>query len=337
VHVNRGSLVAGGRRFLDALRRTTLHIRRILNAGACHFLRIKAPRASSFGRAEASPEKREDLVHRFLRGADILAVRQASVIPAGEICGVEGFIVDYAGDLHQELHRHDHASVTLVLRGRLVEHLPSHSPTASPLMTVTKAPGTAHRSAYGPEGCRTLQLNFSREFDCGLDMLGRIAADQCVWEGASSVARLLRLLGSTSFTHSVHREERDFLLYELMVELINDRASAIAPAWLVRTKDAIDSTSPMRRWSISDLGREAGVHCVHLTKMFRRHYGCSIRDYLKLRRVRAAAAEVASDHHSLTAIAHEFGFADQAHFCRAFRSVAQLSATEYRRLVRAHA
>ena len=124
-----------------------------------------------------------------------------------------------------------------------------------------------------------------------------------------------------------------FRLYEALEALpANSRDSVVAPAWLGRVREMIDSSDPLRPLALARLQECAGIHPVHLTRQFKRRFGCTIREYMQYRRIRAATALVAEGSLALTQVAYQCGFADQAHFCRAFRSIARLTARDYRAL-----
>jgi AraC-like DNA-binding protein len=199
---------------------------------------------------------------------------------------------------------------------------------------IVKSAGVPHSDRFGPRGCKTLQINLPRGFDlreCDIE------AQRVIWHhnGGTSIAPLLRLLKCTDAASALSASELTHCLYEALEALPNKaRTLRIAPAWLVRTKDVIDNSDPLHPWSMDRLQKYAEVHPVHLTRQFRRHFGCTVREYMQYRRVRAAASFVAESSLTLTEVAHRCAFADQAHFCRAFRSVTKLTARDYRRLTR---
>jgi AraC family transcriptional regulator len=73
--------------------------------------------------------------------------------------------------------------------------------------------------------------------------------------------------------------------------------------------------------SVASLALEAGVHPVYLARKFRAAFGTSIREYRQITRLRRAIQLVAATTRPLSRIAHECGFADHSHMCRAFRAV----------------
>jgi AraC family transcriptional regulator len=257
-------------------------------------------------------------------------VQQIPIAKELAIPGVEAFIVDYSAALKQNGHRHEHASITLVLRGEFEEVSSRQSQHATPLIAIAKAKGTAHTNIYGAKGCRALQVNFRREFEFAAADLSVLESGR--YEGGRVVSALLRFLkGQESKSSS---PLAGAALCEALAEL-SARAPAprIVPKWLARVKDAIDCADSAAQPNLTALSGVAAVHPVYLTRQFKRHYGCTIREYIKKNRFHAAAHAVAEGNSPLGTIAHRFGYSDQAHFCRAFRSAAGLQARAYRHLI----
>jgi AraC family transcriptional regulator len=63
-----------------------------------------------------------------------------------------------------------------------------------------------------------------------------------------------------------------------------------------------------------------GVHRVHLAREFRDHFGLTVGDYVRRRRLARARHLLAHTDLPLSAAAADAGFADQAHLTRAFRA-----------------
>src|SRR5207302_385476 len=68
---------------------------------------------------------------------------------------------------------------------------------------------------------------------------------------------------------------------------------------------------------LRDAAREAGVHPVYLARVFRRHHGCPVSEYLRALRL-VEAGRLVLEGASLAHAAHAAGFADQAHVSRRF-------------------
>jgi AraC-like DNA-binding protein len=106
--------------------------------------------------------------------------------------------------------------------------------------------------------------------------------------------------------------------------------TARAPRWLTRVRSAIDDSGA---WpTVGELAALGSVHRVYLAKQFRRFYGCAVSDYVRRRRVQLAAQHMLRSAVSLSEIAHDAGFSDHAHMCRAFRNETGITPRSFRQL-----
>jgi AraC-like DNA-binding protein len=120
-------------------------------------------------------------------------------------------------------------------------------------------------------------------------------------------------------------------------ELIEGLAGGAAPAlrlpqpWLARIREMLESNiaGPI---VLNNMAAEAGVSPVALSKAFRQAYGCSATEFIRRQRIARARASLLASHRPLVVIAAELGFADQAHFTRAFKAETGLTPGEFRRL-----
>ena len=107
------------------------------------------------------------------------------------------------------------------------------------------------------------------------------------------------------------------------------------PPWLRRVQDTLhDRYDQVVR--VGELARAAGVHPVHMARVFKRHHGCTVGEYQRRIRVERACTLLDGRDVSLAALALRTGFADQAHFTRRFKEVVGVSPGEYRRRARTH-
>jgi AraC family transcriptional regulator len=102
-------------------------------------------------------------------------------------------------------------------------------------------------------------------------------------------------------------------------------------AWLVRAKDLLHARLA-ERLTVSEIAEAVGVHSVTLAREFRRHFGCTIGEYLRQLRVEFACNQISSGRVSLAEISLQSGFFDQCHFSRTFKTLTGLTPGEYRAL-----
>jgi AraC family transcriptional regulator len=125
----------------------------------------------------------------------------------------------------------------------------------------------------------------------------------------------------------------------LVLQLIAEtwrRKTALAdphPRWLRHAEEFLREqfAQPL---TLAAVAQSAGVHPVYLASSFRRHYGCSIGDYVRRCRVEFASREISTSQASLAEVALAAGFSNQSHFTRVFSQITGMSPARYRRAFR---
>lgn len=105
----------------------------------------------------------------------------------------------------------------------------------------------------------------------------------------------------------------------------------VAPRWLQRARDLLDSRF-LDVPSLTEIAGVAGVHPVHLSREFRKHYDCTIGEYLRKLRVEHASRLLADTEVSLSEIALTCGFADQSHFSATFKRTMGITPARFREM-----
>jgi len=125
------------------------------------------------------------------------------------------------------------------------------------------------------------------------------------------------------------------VIYSLVMQLlaVGSRAPIEAiqhtPNWMPRLAAYINANLG-ERLTVQRLAAQATVSESHLSHSFVRHFRCSVSDYIRECRLRAAARALRHTSDSVEKIACDFGFSDPAHFCRTFKSERGLTPTQYR-------
>ncbi len=80
----------------------------------------------------------------------------------------------------------------------------------------------------------------------------------------------------------------------------------------------------------------AGVHRVHLSREFRRHFSITVGEFLRRKRVEHACHLVSKTNEPLADVAMTCGFSDQSHFSATFRRQVGLTPGRFRQMAQAH-
>jgi AraC family transcriptional regulator len=122
----------------------------------------------------------------------------------------------------------------------------------------------------------------------------------------------------------------------LVLELLADTARGKddvkkrrSPNWLAQVRELLADRFP-ERLVLDEIAGTVGVHPVHLCRVFRQQYRCTIGDYIRKLRLDCASRQLATSSASLAEIALAAGFADQSHFTKAFRRASGMTPAEWR-------
>jgi len=105
-----------------------------------------------------------------------------------------------------------------------------------------------------------------------------------------------------------------------------------SPRWLQSVRDRLQEEY-INVPSLRQIAVEVGVHPTYLATSFQQHFGVSIGEFVRLRRIEQAQEMLADSTSPLSEVALRLGFSDQSHFCRTFKKQTGLTPLEYRRLL----
>jgi AraC family transcriptional regulator len=105
------------------------------------------------------------------------------------------------------------------------------------------------------------------------------------------------------------------------------------PRWLTRAKEVLHESRP-EDLTVAKIADLAGVHAVHLTRVFRQFHGCTVGEYIRRLRIEHASRELSSSETPLAEIAAAAGFSDQSHFCKRFKIFTGMTPAQYRTVFR---
>ena len=253
---------------------------------------------------------------------------------AGNFYGAVDRKVEQCGAIFTELrhasprklpsHSHELPFLGIVLSGQYGERYLHQERQYTAFTAMYRPAGVPHEDEIGPCGVRLFEIEFRpawrnrmADYPAMLDA----ARDDChggeiFWLGMK-VFRELRG-GPPS---------DDLVVQNLMTELlasiarVPEETDKQPSRWLTRIVEKLNSEFS-QRLTLDELSAEAGVHAVHLSRVFRKSFGQGIGDYVHRRRVQAACELMLVDDRSLADISSATGFSDQSHFSRVFRRIA---------------
>jgi AraC family transcriptional regulator len=237
------------------------------------------------------------------------------------------------------LHTHEHATVAVILNGSF-DGLVRRSSRPCPAGTVlTEPPGEPHGNLFERAGARVLtiqpdpgQLELLEPFGGVLGEVNHLRDPAVAAVARQAAGELLSPDGVTPFAVQG-------LVLELLALAARRRAEAApgasrrAPAWLAEAR-ALLHDSYREHLRVADIAAAAGVHPVHLTRVFRLHYGAPVGSYARGLRLSWAAGRLRGSDDAIAQIAVAAGFFDQSHFTRAFKGQFGVTPLAYRKAAR---
>ena len=190
------------------------------------------------------------------------------------------------------------------------------------------APGDTHANLYPQQSVRLhLEVGdaFWRSFAPGID----VRSGPVRHTFAATVGREIQA--------AIHLD-RNLAEFTIMANLLDAigllRArSPLHPetgAWLRRVRDYLEAHFA-ENLDLTALATLAGRHPAHLSRAFRLHFGRSMSDFVRERRLLRAARLIGEGARPLSEIALECGYYDQSHFTRAFGRFMKATPRQYRR------
>jgi AraC family transcriptional regulator len=228
-------------------------------------------------------------------------------------------------------HCHRHTNIALVLRGSFIETVNERPFEVNSYSLILRPGGEPHANSYGRTEARCLiievqppRLEMIQEISRVLERSQHIR-DAWVPALASQIHKELRIRDSVS----------PLAIESLVLELLAQAArndgseSEPEPRWLRQARILIHEEF-IRPLSLSRVAESVGIHPAHLARKFRRHYRCTVGDYVRRLRLNRAATELLESDKPLAEIALDCGFYDQSHFTHAFKLQYGLTPSNFR-------
>jgi len=259
--------------------------------------------------------------------------------PRFKTVDAHGFLVTEAWfppSLRLPPHSHDRACLAVMLEGSFDVQFTRITHACPPCGVVIEPAGERHGNRIEGAGAHVLvvQPDPARSDLAGscADLLDRITHFR--HGGITGLAmRLARELESPDAVTPLALEAMSLEMLALAARRDDGGPAARRPpAWLARATDLLHSRF-LDGLRATDVAVEVGVHPVHLTRVFRAHYGVSLGAYVRGLRLDWAARRLARSQDALGDIALEAGFADQSHFTRAFKRHTGSTPDRFRRRV----
>ena len=215
-------------------------------------------------------------------------------------------------------HSHEHAHVGFILDGGFTETFARKTLECRPLSVSYIAPDLPHTDDFRQRvHCLVFEISPAR-----LARLQDIAAfrEPVFVNGGRAAWLTLKMYREAVQNDSASSLAIEGLALEILAELSQAHSpeEPKSPRWLNQAREFLHAR-PAENVTHDEIAKRVGVHPVYLATLFRRHFGCTIGEYVRTLRIEFAAREIARSDRSLCEIAVTAGFSDQSHFSKVFR------------------
>ena len=237
----------------------------------------------------------------------------------------------YASGSSLPRHAHAAAFFSLTIAGGYVERHGSRDVEYGAASVAFHTPGEEHAVVIGTSEVRCLNVGLPASWVHGVPEAGggpafvRAVGGPLVW----LARRIHDETRSWSPSSPVSVEALVLEMLALLSATEPPPPDRLPPRWLEEAEEILrhEYCSSL---TVRGLARRLGVHPVHLSRSWRRYRRCSVADAVRRLRLDEARRRLVS-REAIAAIALDLGFADQAHFTRAFRRATGLTPRAWRR------
>ena len=230
------------------------------------------------------------------------------------------------------MHVHAHPFICIVVAGGFIEQSGRKVTECGVGSVIWHPEGDAHEDRFAAAGGRCVGIRFDGSWLTRLGESEMLPDGWTVARGGAPSWLAARISRELTQPDTLAPFALEGLTVALMAELArSDRTpTATRPRWIDRSVARLreEFSAPP---TIAALAAEAGVHRSHFVRVFRRHMGCTVSDFVRQLRIDWACGELRRrEGPSLSDLALAAGFADQAHFSRAFKRITGRTPRAYR-------
>jgi AraC family transcriptional regulator len=253
-----------------------------------------------------------------------------------EVAGLTFAESVYITELCIPKHEHANAFFNLVLEGTYTEVCGTRTRTRGPSTLALHPSGEAHADRWHGLGGRVFHVEippsrleqiraYSPVLDSAEDFHGGIP----IWLATRLYQEHLRNDGVSSLV-------MEGLVLEVLAECSRRLTGDLErkpPRWLQQVRELLQDRFA-DNLTHEVVAAAVRIHPVHLARVFRKHCGCTLGDYVRRLRVDFAARLLITTDEPLSGIAFAAGFSDQSHFTRNFKGQTGMTPAAFRKYCR---
>lgn len=232
-------------------------------------------------------------------------------------------------------HTHELAHISIVLQGSYTEHFGRQDRTCEPPILVLHPVDEDHSVTFHRAGARVFSFHAKPLWLERVRDYSKILDSPAAFRGGFPAWLAVRL-----YREFREMDEVSPLLIEgLALEIIAAASRRArfsedkAPRWLAQVREMLHACLS-ENFTCAGIAATVGVHPVYVAREFRKHYHCTMGEYVRRLRVELACREISRSDAPLSEIAVMVGFYDQSHLTNTFKRLTGLTPAQYRNALR---
>jgi AraC family transcriptional regulator len=233
-------------------------------------------------------------------------------------------------------HSHENAHVGFILNGGFTERFATRTLECRPLSVSYLSPGLTHTDDFR-HGVHCLVFEIAPHRLARLRPLLGLREPIFV-HGGRAAWLTMRMYSEALQTDEASSLAVEGLALEILAELARQQEAVPEnkkPRWLEQARELLHAQFG-ETLTHDRVAHIVGVHPVYLATMFRRHFGCTIGEYVRRLRIEFASRQISGSEDSLCEIAFAAGFSDQSHFSKVFKNHTGMSPGRFRANLQLH-
>jgi AraC family transcriptional regulator len=232
-------------------------------------------------------------------------------------------------------HTHDLAHISIVLQGSYIERYGHKNRSGEPSILVLHPPNEDHLVTFHATGARIFSIHIKPQWLARVRDCSKVLDSPSDFRGGLPAWLAVRIYGEFREMDEVS----PLMIESLALEIIAVTSRGLrltehrAPRWLEQVREMLHA-SVSEEVSFDNVAEAIGVHPVHIARQFRKHYYCTMGEYVRRLRVEAVSREITRSDTPFSEIASSFGFYDQSHLTNTFKRLTGMTPGQYRRAFR---
>ena len=236
----------------------------------------------------------------------------------------------YPADSEMPRHTHEVSHISAVLCGNYTESYGQNKRVCEAPMLIVHPPDEDHQVAFHKAGARVFSIHLQPKWVEHIRDYSKILDNPAAFSGRPSTLAI-RLYREVCEMDAVAPLVIESLALEIVAEV--SRQASLSekrvPRWLEQVREMLHARFA-ENIVFTELAAVAEVHPVYLAREFRRHFRCTMGEYVRRLRVENSCQMISKSDVPLNEIAATVGFYDQSHFTNAFKRQTGLTPAQYR-------